>query len=97
MMLFMETQSNTFIRLKILLLGMKSYRANTPKDALRKALHDKEMGWTPSEKRALQNIITDRENFGIPNGNGRDWKVKRGRIVFHTAETENGYSVGRWL
>lgn len=75
---------------------MKSYTANLPKDALRKSLHDKEMGWTPSEKRALQNIVTDRENFGIPNGCGRDWKVKRGRIVFHTEATENGYSVGRW-
>lgn len=76
---------------------MKSYIANSPKDALRKSLHDKEMKWTPAEKRALLNIVTDTMNFGIPNGCGRDWKVKRGRIVFHTSMTENGYSVGRWL
>ena len=76
---------------------MKSYKANSPKDALRKALHDKEMCWTRSEKQALMNIYCDLHNVGYPNGSGRDFKVYRGRIVFHTEATENGYNVGRWL
>lgn len=76
---------------------MKTYNALTPRQALSFALHDKEMGWTPAEKRALSNIISDTWNYGKPNGSGRDWRAYRGRIVFHTEATENGYSVGRWF
>lgn len=76
---------------------MKSYIANTPKEALRMALNDPLMGWSKHERAALEKIVSNEDNFGVPYGTGRNWTAtKRSRIIFHTHESACGYNVGRW-
>ena len=75
---------------------MKFYPADTHKEALRAALQDDGREWTDEEKEALEGVVNDDNNLGIPVSFGdRFWNLEGTKIVFRTANSLCGYSVTR--